>query len=221
MVKAIPPSFKSSHNHAHAEITHAIAESSNAQLQHLRRYAELIDQQPNKRTSPWFDKHLFSANPWSLTACVREAAKTLAMLSDCRERPSLSVSQAQHLSERACAQITALQRTITQWCAKQESDTAIQNDQQKPMRSTQPLDEQLSQHQVWEQRLRTLVLNKQYQLQQARPRDYAHALEALNMAQQRLARCQQAKSIIEAQLIQQHIPKQLGVAGRRQVNKSP
>ncbi|WP_217515443.1 primosomal replication protein PriC [Vibrio metschnikovii] len=176
--------------------------SATKRLQRLMRHAELIDKQYRHHTRRWFGNQLFKKNVFSLTSCVHEAEQTLSQLHQICHASSPCLVQVQHLSDRLCAQLEALQRVVDEWENTLQRDGL---DSEHPTlakdMSESQLAEQLIQHQRWEQRLLTLVLNRQYQLEQTSARYYPQAQQALSLAKQRLNRCQQAKAIIEAQLI--------------------
>ena len=172
------------------------------ELQRLMRYSELIDQQYRHQARRWFDSQLFKKNVYSLKSCVHETQHTLSQLSQtcCASNPNLI--QVQHLSDRLCTQLEALQLVVDEWMNTLQRD-GLDNAHPtlaKNMSESQ-LAEQLIQHQQWEQRLLTLVLDRQFQLEQTPVSNSPQAQQALSLAKQRLNRCQQAKTIIEAQLI--------------------
>lgn len=202
MVKALFPARSKQLTHRKPITNNDRFGSATERLQRLMCYSELIDQQYRHQARRWFDSQLFKKNVYSLKSCVHETQHTLSQLSQtcCEANPNLV--QVQHLSDRLCTQLEALQRVVDEWENTLQRDGL---DSERPTlakdMSESQLAEQLIQHQRWEQRLLTLVLNRQYQLEQTSARYYPQAQQALSLAKQRLNRCQQAKAIIEAQLI--------------------
>jgi primosomal replication protein N'' len=187
-------------------MTHRLSQLT-AQLHHWKQQAKLIDQ-AHTINGPWFAPQVFDSDSRWLVPCIEETEQNLARILRLAQNPRSTTTQIEHLTERLFAQMEALQRVITHALESLRNESTSTHIETKLAETTSKaaLQKQLTQHQEWEQRLRQLVLNKQYEFDHAPARYHKAALQALTVAQQRLARCQQAKSRIEAQLLSCHIP---------------
>lgn len=176
-----------------------------AQLEQWNQQAQIIDQQKNIDSQAWFDPHLFNADRRQLAACVQETQQNLTRLQHLTQTKmsTPNTNQIAHLTEHLFAQIEALHRVITHGLDTlyAESKRFKMDDGFTYALSKEALQHQFVKHQEWEQRLRQLVLNKQYEFDHAPARYHTSRLQALTVAKQRLIRCQQAKAAIEAQLL--------------------
>lgn len=176
------------------------------QLNQWKQQAKLIDQQSQTMNEAWFDSQLFNTDRRWLVPCVQETEQNLARLLKLTQNPISATAQIEHITERLFAQIEALQRVLTHALeVLKNKSTATKINRELASISKEALQQQLVKHQEWEQRLRQLVLNKQYEFDHAPARYHSTTLQALTIAKQRLARCQQAKSRIEAQLLSCHV----------------
>lgn len=188
-------------------MTHRLSQLT-TQLAKWQQQAKLIDQQAQTTNEPWFDSQLFTTDRQGLVPCVQEAQRNLTMLLKLTQTKTSATAQIEHLTERLSVQIEALQRVLTQALDTLQTESTgnkVSDDVVKTM-SSEELHQQLVQHKEWEQRLRQLVLTKQYEFDHSPARYHVATLHALTLAKQRLARCQQAKANIEAQLLTRYIP---------------
>lgn len=163
------------------------------QLAELTIQATELDSKSGARQQPLFDELLFHNPTRRLAACSSEAQETLERLILGQETKSLSQEQAQYLTERFIAQLTAIQRVVSaasHVVPKSEDDSV----------PTQTLYLDLAQHQEWEDRLALLVMEKQTALERANYLIRQQAQQELALAEQRLLRCQTAKAKIEQQI---------------------
>ncbi len=158
-------------------------------LNELAHRAEKLDTQRGEHHKPLFDDQLFHGKSKLLTPCVNEAKATFEALN----RENLTEVRAHFLSEYFVAQIEAITREL--------STTAIRSNEikhssyyRKPINH---LYQELSQHNEWERRLKLQVHAKQNELDNAPAYLQQQIQNVLMTAEQRLARCQQAKISLE------------------------
>ncbi|EEX31576.1 MULTISPECIES: primosomal replication protein [Vibrio] len=165
-------------------------------LEQLEQEATLLDNQRGEQQQALFDQKLFRCQSKLLTPYTYEAHETLDKILCEQSSGSLSPDQAEFLSEKLLWQISAIKRELATTALRQSEPTGKSFSQ----RNLNELYQSLAQHQQWEQRLKTLVKNKEQEHKLATPRDKSLAAQTLQSAQRRLQRCQQAKIKIEKQI---------------------
>ncbi|MFG0772921.1 primosomal replication protein [Vibrio plantisponsor] len=165
-------------------------------IEELKSTAALIDRTRGEHYRPLFDDTLFHCHGKLLTPCVIETESTLNAILREQKAGKLTQPRAEYLTERLLAQIGAIQREM--------STQAIRKKEPKHYRDTRKpisdLYQDLAQHQDWERRLMLLVQDKQMAVEGTFGADKTSAQQALLAAEQRLKRCQEAKTKIEKQI---------------------
>ncbi|MGF1756324.1 primosomal replication protein [Vibrio makurazakiensis] len=136
---------------------------------------------------------MFKCRSKKLLPCALEAKKTYSTIINEQQTAKLTPARAQHLSERLANQIEALQRELV------TKDLRLDNQDHRHLegKSLNTLYNDLAQHQDWSHRLKQLVTSKKQVLSDAPPALKPQAEQALDIAQQRLSRCQDAMQHIE------------------------
>ncbi|MCA2015921.1 primosomal replication protein [Vibrio tritonius] len=168
-------------------------------LNQLAADATRFDEKRGKDVKPLFDKALFRNDTRHAVSCVKEAQATLESLIVGQRNATLTKESAEYLTERLLLQINALYRTLASVPAKIDQQEVANTNQHKTL---DDLYRDKIQHQEWLRRLNQLVADKQVALEQSDYLTRSPAQEALNVAEQRLQRCQIALANIE-QLITQ------------------
>ncbi|MZI92782.1 prepilin peptidase [Vibrio sp. CAIM 722] len=165
-------------------------------LETLSVQAANLDRQRGEHHLPLFDDILFHCHAKLLTPCVQETKSTLESLIREQDSKRLTQSRAEYLTERLLAQISAIQREI--------STTSVRSHEPKHAsyyrKPISTLYQELAQHQEWERRLADMVQDKQYALDNAPFNEKQIAQSALLAVEQRLKRCQTAKTKLENQI---------------------
>ncbi len=165
-------------------------------LEELKSSAAQVDRTRGEHHLPLFDETLFHCHGKLLTPCVIEAQSTLDSILREQKANKLTQARAEYLTERLLAQVSAIQREIsTQGIRSKEPKHSSYY--RKPISD---LYQDLAQHQDWERRLKLLVSDKEYALDNAPGFQKQTAQQALLVAEQRLKRCQEAKAKIEKQI---------------------
>lgn len=166
-------------------------------LDSLLKKAEQIDQTRGKHYQPLFDEWLFSTDSSLLSPCVEETRHLLDTFVQEKEDDCLTTDQAEYLTEKLLAQITAIQKEL--------STQAIRSNEIRHgshfKRPINLLYQDLAQHQEWERRLKELVRQKEKELDQVPSNMRQQALKALIAAEKRLERCAEATQKIEKQIV--------------------
>ena len=165
-------------------------------LEQLEQEATLLDNQRGEHHQALFDPKLFRCQSKLLTPYTYEAHETLDKILCEQSSGSLSPDQAEFLSEKLLCQISAIKRELATTALRKSESTGKSFSQ----RNLNELYQSLAQHQQWEQRLKTLVKNKEQEHKLATPRDKSLAAQTLQSAQRRLQRCKHAKIKIEKQI---------------------
>lgn len=161
-------------------------------LQQLLSQAEKLDRQQGRADKALFDRTLFKCSSTLLTPYIKEALLVYKDLKSLQNKPSLHNEQAEYLSERLLNQIAAVQRELATHALRINGFSTQQNQTE-----LSDLYRELMQHNEWERRLTEMVASKQRLWQSATTSNKAHAKKALVLTEQRLARCQKAKLVIE------------------------
>jgi len=168
----------------------------NILLEQLKNSAAQIDRTRGEHHLPLFDDTLFHCHGKLLTPCVTEAQSTLESILREQKANKLTQARAEYLTERLLAQISAIQREISTQSIR-SNEPKHSSYYRKPISD---LYQDLAQHQDWERRLRILVSDKENALHNAPGFHQQGAQQALLVAEQRLKRCQEAKTKIEKQI---------------------
>lgn len=139
-----------------------------------------------------FDKQLFHCSATLLHPCVLEAEQTLHSL----QHTSKSPEQTQFMADKLIQQIEAVQRELAT-CSLREQEPEPQALRSKPLYI---LNQELAQHQQWMQKLNLLVDEKTALFHSAPNTHKAQYRQVLNMAKQRVERCQTAILKLEKQI---------------------
>jgi len=165
-------------------------------LEQLKSNAAHVDRSRGENHLPLFDDTLFHCRAKLLIPCVTEAQSTLESILREQKADKLTQARAEYLTERLLAQISAIQREIsTQGIRSNEPKHSSYY--RKPINE---LYQNLAQHQDWERRLKILVSDKEQAVNNAPGFQKQAAQQALLVVEQRLKRCQEAKTKIEKQI---------------------
>ena len=126
-------------------------------LEQLEQEATLLDNQRGEHHQALFDPKLFRCQSKLLTPYTYEAHETLDKILCEQSSGSLSPDQAEFLSEKLLCQISAIKRELATTALRKSESTGKSFSQ----RNLNELYQSLAQHQQWEQRLKTLVKNKE------------------------------------------------------------
>ncbi len=159
--------------------------------------AEQLDKKRGESRKPLFDIRLFSCLSHLLSPCVKEAKKTWETVEKEQKQGRLTEAHASHLCEKLINQVSAIQREL--------ATVAIRSKEKrfsfKPSLSKEQLHQKLIQHQEWEKQLKNMVLIAEKNFIQCQKITDRHVLQQHLLAtEQRLIRCQKAKSQIEKQI---------------------
>ena len=119
-----------------------------------------IDKQRGAQRNPLFDQHLFTCNSKLMVPCIMETIGLIKSLVTEHQTGVLNSQRANYLGEKITLQIGALQREI-------KTQSIRRNEPKKRTAWFRPINElyqDLAQHQDWERRLKTMVRDKQAQL---------------------------------------------------------
>ncbi|WP_165310878.1 primosomal replication protein [Vibrio ziniensis] len=168
----------------------------NSIIEELQSSAALIDRTRGEHHRPLFDDTLFHCHGKLLTPCVTEAQGTLNAIVREQKAGKLTQPRAEYLTERLLSQIRAIQREMSTQAIRKNEPKHF-NETRKPISD---LYQDLAQHQDWERRLMILVQDKQATVESSFGANKTAAQQALLTAEQRLKRCQEAKTKIEKQI---------------------
>ncbi|SON49058.1 primosomal replication protein [Vibrio tapetis] len=158
-------------------------------LNDLDLQAKKLDAQRGEHHKPLFDEQLFHGGSTLLSPCIDEARATFEALN----KENLTKTRASFLAEHMVAQIAAITRELSTVSIR-SNEIKHSSYYRKPINQ---LYQELSQHNEWERRLKLQVHNKQAEMEQAPAYLQRQIQNVLMTAEQRLARCQQAKVSLE------------------------
>lgn len=166
-------------------------------LDDLARQAQELDNTRGEHFQPLFDDRLFQCNALLLAPYIEETRSVVSSIVQERSTNRLTNERAEYLTEKLTAQIEAIQREL--------STQNIRKKEAKPKgyykKSINVLYQDLAQHQEWERRLRTMVREKEIEVENASTSRKPQALRALIAAEKRLERCTAATLKLEKQII--------------------
>ncbi|MGX9519996.1 primosomal replication protein PriC [Vibrio mediterranei] len=154
-----------------------------ARLEQLHQDAQEFDFKNRGHKKPLFDEHLFSISNILLQPCVIEAERTLDKIITLSKQ-GISTSSSEIWVTKFTEQLEAIERVLL--IANTPTDTALES------KSLEQLRADLRQHQVWEQKLCTLVR----QQEQCLTDDQTTNLQLIS-TEQRLQRCRNAMNAIQ------------------------
>ncbi|WP_047045242.1 primosomal replication protein [Vibrio mexicanus] len=165
-------------------------------LERLAQQAAQLDRQRGEHHQPLFDERLFHCKARLLVPCVQETKATFDTIIREEKANRLTALRAEHLTEQLTAQISAIQRELSTQSIRQ-NEPKHASYYRKPISD---LYQELAQHQEWERRLKEMVVEKRYALEQAPAFHQQQAQKALLATEQRLERCQESKLKLEKQI---------------------
>lgn len=162
-------------------------------LENITTQCSYADELRGSYHAPLFDSSLFKCRSKKLLPCALEAKKTYSTIVNEQQTAKLTPARAKYLSERLANQIEALQRELVTKDLRSDN----QDHQHLESKSLNTLYNDLAQHQDWSHRLEQLVTSKKQALLDAPLASKPQAEQTLDIAQQRLSRCQDAMKNIE------------------------
>ncbi|MBW3696590.1 hypothetical protein EK599_12870 [Vibrio sp. T187] len=164
-------------------------------LENIRTQCSHADQMRGTYHQALFDRNLFKCRAKKLLPCAMEAMQTYNTIVAEQTRNQLSAARAQHLTEHLTNQITALQRELVSQDLRDDKPIYTTAD-----KTINQLYNDLAQHQDWSHRLQQLVAIKKDAYLHAPASLKNQAEQALDAAEQRLARCLDAMEKIDKKI---------------------
>ncbi|UJF18678.1 primosomal replication protein [Vibrio sp. SS-MA-C1-2] len=124
-----------------------------------------IDKQRGEQRYPLFDQQLFGCRSKKMVPCVNETQSMIKSLIQEHDSGLLNPQRAQYLGEKITQQVQALQREINTQAIRRTEPRA-KTVWQRPINE---LYQDLAQHQDWERRLKTMIRDKQAELDNFNP----------------------------------------------------
>ncbi|WP_153447329.1 primosomal replication protein [Vibrio algicola] len=167
-----------------------------SKLDQMSIQAASRDRQKGEHHQALFDEHLFRCRARLLVPCVAETRATYDTIIREQSAKRLTALRAEHLTQLLLSQLGAIQRELA---TQKIRNTEIKHSShyRKPISE---LYQNLAQHQEWETRLQDLVRQKTAALNHTGQHNQTQAQQDLMTAEQRLARCKEAKLKIERQI---------------------